>query len=233
MTKTAPPPTPSAELRAAAPDLARRLGLTLGGLCTAIGPIAAGKSAVAALITLAWKHIFRRRGLLEILLARVAAGWLPRPATPRALTPRPGATAKEPTASAPLAPDRPHIGPLPLDPLPRGRAWLVRIVGYRAAGFGSQLDHLLTDPAMAEFVACVPAAARILRPLCRALGISPPALGFPPPPPPRQVKPARPKRAAQSAISQVYAALAAQPTPAPARDEAWPWLVPRPVWRIP
>jgi hypothetical protein len=230
MTKTAPPPTPSAELRAAAPDLARRLGLTLGGLCTAIGPIAAGKSAVAALITLVWKHIFRRRGLLEALLARVAAGWLPRPATPR-----PTPTAKQPTAREPLAPDRPHIGPPLLDPLPRGRAWLVRIVGYRAAGFGSQLDHLLTDPAMAEFVAAVPSAARILRPLCQALGISPPALGFPPPPPPRPAKPARPKRAAQSAISQVYAALAAQPAPAPApaRQEAWPWLVPRPVWRIP
>jgi hypothetical protein len=233
MTKTAPLPTPSAELRAAAPDLARRLGLTLGGLCTAIGPIAAGKSPVAALITLVWKHIFRRRGRLEALLTRVAAGWLPRPPTPRPTTTAKQPTAPEPVAPAPLAPDRPHIGPPTLGRLPRGRAWLVRIVGYQAAGFGSQLDHLLADPAMAEFVACVPSAARMLRPLCRALGISPPALGFPPPPPPRQVKPARPKRAAQSAISQVYAALALQPAPAPARDEAWPWLVPRPVWRLP
>jgi hypothetical protein len=227
MTKTAPPPTPSAELRAAAPDLARRLGLTLGGLCTALG-VVVGKSPAAALLTLAWKHIFRRRGLLEALLARVAAGWLPRP-----VAPRPTPTAKQPAAREPLAPDRPHIGPLPLDPLPRGRAWLVRIVGYRAAGFGSQLDHLLTDPAMAEFVAAVPSAARMLRPLCQALGISPPALGFPPPPPPRPAKVARPKRAAHSAISDVYAALAMQPAPAPARQEAWPWLVPRPVWRIP
>jgi hypothetical protein len=229
MTEPAPRPTPSAELRAAAPDLARRLGLTLGGLCTALG-VVVGKSPAAALLTLAWKHIFRRRGLLEILLARVAAGWLPRPPTPR-LT----ATTKQPAAREPLAPDRPHIGPPPLDPMPRGRAWLVRLAGYRAAGYGSQLEHLLADPAMAEFVAAVPAAARILRPLCQALGISPPALGFPPPPPPRPAKPARPKPAAHSAISQVYAALALQPAPAPApaRQETWPWLVPRPVWRIP
>jgi hypothetical protein len=89
----------------------------------------------------------------------------------------------------------------------------VRVAGWRAAGSGSQLDHLLTDPAMAEFLAAVPAAARMLRPLCRTLGIAPPVLGFPPPKPP---KPARPKRVAQSAIAQVYAAMGALPAPEPA-----------------
>ena len=82
----ASPPTPSDTLRAAAPDLARRLGLTLGGLCTAIGLGLRGYDAAGkALAELAWKHVFRARHRLEALLARVAAGWLPRkrPAAPK------------------------------------------------------------------------------------------------------------------------------------------------------
>jgi hypothetical protein len=222
MTEAAPRPTPSAELRAAAPDLARRLGLTLGGLCTAIGLSVRGASpAGKALAELVWKHVFRMRHRLDALLARVAAGWLPRPATPRAPA----------VAADPTVPRRTRVCGPALGAMPRSRACLIRVVGYQAAGYASQLEHLLTDPAMAEFVASVPGAARMLRPLCRVLGISPPVLGFPPPPPPRPAKPARPKPAAQSAISQVYAALALQP--APAREESWPWLVPRPVWRIP
>jgi hypothetical protein len=219
MTATAPRPTPSATLRAAAPDLARRVGLTLGGLCTAIGLSLRGASpAGKVLADLAWRRVFTMRHRLEALLTRIAAGWLPRP--------RPAATrraaATEPSPAAPDAdatPPRPHVGPPPVARWPRGRACLIRVVGYQAAGFGSQLEHLLADPAIAEIVANVPSFGRMLRPLCRVLGIAPPVLGFPPPLPPRPAKPARQPREKPSAITQIYQALAMTPAPAPA---PWP-----------
>jgi hypothetical protein len=162
---------------------------------------------VQALIDLAFMRVSRTRHRLERLLARVAAGWLPGPTAPRA-----------PVVADPAVPRRTRVGAPALGRLPRGRMWLVRMLGYHVAGSGSQLDHLLTDPAMAEFVAAVPSAARMLRPLCHILGISPPALGFPPPPNPRPAKPPRQKRVAQSAIAQVYAALNALPAPEPRPD---------------
>jgi hypothetical protein len=224
-TVAASSPTPSDTLRAAAPDLARRLGLTLGGLCTAIGfSLRGADPAGKALGELAWKRVFHMRHVLEALLTRIAAGWLPRPRPARTIARTVGCGAAgtappAPTSDAPPpppdAPPRVHVGPPPVAPWPRRHACLVQVVGYHAAGFGSQLNHLLTDPAMAELVATVPSVGRMLRPLCRVLGISPPVLGFPPPPPPRQVKPARQPRGAPSAISLIYAALAMEPVPAP------------------
>jgi hypothetical protein len=210
MSRPPPSPTPSDALRTAAPDLARQVGLVLGGLCTAIAQAqgSAGTSLLRALIVLAWGRVNRTRHRLQRLLARVAAGWLPSPTAPRA-----------PVVADPAAPRRRRVGAPALGRLPRARAWLVRMVGYHAAGRGSQLEHLLTDPAMAEFLAAVPSAARMLRPLCRTLGIAPPVLGFPRPPDPRPAKPARQKRAAPSAIAQVYAALAALPAPEPASTD--------------
>ncbi len=59
--------------------------------------------------------------------------------------------------------------------LPTGRAWLVRELGWEAAGFGGQLDALLAEPGMAAVVAGVPAVGRVLRPICRMLGVVMPA----------------------------------------------------------
>jgi len=55
--------------------------------------------------------------------------------------------------------------------LPRRFAWLVRLVP-EAASCGTQLQHLLSDPAMAALLAASPQARRILRPLCRMLGVA-------------------------------------------------------------
>ena len=49
--------------------------------------------------------------------------------------------------------------------------WLVRAVGYEAAGFGSQLRAVLETPEMVALLAACPEAGRVLRPLCRALAI--------------------------------------------------------------
>ena len=55
--------------------------------------------------------------------------------------------------------------------LPRRFGWLVQLVGYQAAGHGSQLAHLLSDPEMVALVRDLPQARRILAPLCRMLGV--------------------------------------------------------------
>ena len=55
--------------------------------------------------------------------------------------------------------------------LPRGYAWLVRLVGFEAAGSGSQLQHLLTDPEMAALLEAAPRVRGMLRPLARMLAV--------------------------------------------------------------
>ncbi len=66
-------------------------------------------------------------------------------------------------------------------PRPRGEAgvrlwpcrfaWLVREVGWEAAGFGCQLRAVLERPEMVAFLAACPQAIRVLQPVCRALAI--------------------------------------------------------------
>jgi hypothetical protein len=52
-------------------------------------------------------------------------------------------------------------------------AWLTRMLGYEVAAFGGQLRHLMTDAECVAFLAAVPQAGRILRPLLRMLSIDP------------------------------------------------------------
>jgi len=94
-------------------------------------------------------------------MARLASG---KPARPR----RPG------------RPSGPHSSLLP-----RGRFWLIGVLGYEAAGLASQLQALLAEPAAAALLAEVPAAGRILRPIARMLAIG------------ATSRPARPKPAAK------------------------------------
>lgn len=54
---------------------------------------------------------------------------------------------------------------------PRQFGWLVRLAGYEAAGFGSQLREILQTPAMMALLAASPQAARLLRPVCRMLAV--------------------------------------------------------------
>ena len=54
--------------------------------------------------------------------------------------------------------------------LPSGRGWLVRELGWEAAGYGNRLAHLLAGPEMQALIADVPGVGRVLRPVCRMLG---------------------------------------------------------------
>ena len=49
--------------------------------------------------------------------------------------------------------------------------WLVRAAAWQAAGYGSQLRHVLGQPEMVELLMAAPQAARVLLPLCRMLAV--------------------------------------------------------------
>lgn len=161
------------------PDFARRFDLVLSGLVLLV---AARFRTLGSHTVPLWTHLRRAIGRMDRLMARLAAGRL-RPARPRLSPP------------APLMPRPPVVSRTP--GLPKTRAWLVRELGYMAAGYGGQLEFLLNDPETAALLAAAPSAGRILRPLCRMLGVTlPDFLQLPPRPPrprpPRAPRPPRP-----------------------------------------
>ena len=164
------PPTPS--------DLSDRFAVIIESLYRATARTVRDPM-VAPLILLICARLRRITARFAALAARYAAGTLRPLRTPTTEPPTPG-----------LHP------PPPRDKLPRGYAWLIRLVPG-AASYGSQLQYLLSQPEMAAMIAAVPRMATLLRPLCRALAAHP----TPPLPPdpqrtrlPRPPKPARPPR---------------------------------------
>jgi hypothetical protein len=158
------PPTPS--------DLSDRFAAILEGLYQATARTVRDplSGLVILLICARLRRITRR---FASLAARYAAGTLRPLRTP---------------ATEPHAPGL-HPPP-PRDKLPRGYAWLIRLVPG-AANFGTQLQYLLSQPEMAAMIAAVPRMATLIRPLCRALAAHPtPPL---PPDPPRTRPPKQPK----------------------------------------
>jgi hypothetical protein len=61
--------------------------------------------------------------------------------------------------------------PRPASIWPRKRVWLVAMQGYEAAGCGLQFQHILGQPDMVALLKACPQAARIMRPMCRMLGV--------------------------------------------------------------
>ena len=152
------------------------------------------------------------------LVARWQAGKL-RP-------PRPG---RRRAASADGPEGTPHPGPpdqvrgqacpqgerekaLPARLLPRAFAWLHRIFPESAPPAAGVLDSMLrNEPGMAEFVAAVPQAGRILRPCCRMLGLRPPEwLALP-----KRARRRRPARAREKSPPPHPPAARVPPSPPP------------------
>ncbi len=126
------------------------LFLILADLQAAIAARAARDRNLTVLLVAVWGRIGRIRTRLERLIALWRAGMLPKPRPPRPASTRPN---ERPESVLPTAP-----------------AWLV--VAVREAGaFRAQLEHFLSQAECVEFLAAVPQARRILRPLCRMLGI--------------------------------------------------------------
>jgi hypothetical protein len=168
VTPGTPPPTPA--------DLSDRFAAILEGLYRATARTV--RDPVSGLVILLICGRLRRiTARFAALAARYAAGTLRPLRTPTEPRTEPGA---EPGAHGPHPPP-------PRDKLPRGYAWLIRLVPG-AANFGTQLQYLLSQPEMAAMIAEVPQMARLLRPLCRALAAHPT-----PPLPPDPERPARPR----------------------------------------
>lgn len=134
-----------------ATGLSNRMALILQDLCRAVAARGAGNRALAPLMVLLWSRLRRMAARFDALVAHVRAGRLPAASRARRAATR---------AAAVPPPQR----------LPRGFAWLVRLMP-EAAGYGSQLQHLLADPDMPALLAAEPRLGRILRPLCRMLAI--------------------------------------------------------------
>ena len=63
--------------------------------------------------------------------------------------------------------------------LPSRRGWLLRTLGWEAAVWGTALETLLAEPDMQELMASRSGIGRLLRPLCRMLGVDGPGLAKP------------------------------------------------------
>jgi hypothetical protein len=138
--------------------------------------------------TLLWFRLERLGNRLTRLYDRWQQGTLP---TPRKPTQRPKTT---PRPTPPQIPELPAPGmPLVAAPtrLPRGRGWITRRIPESGPSAGA-LHDLLQTTNIQDFVQ----AARLLRPLCHALGVDQPAwLKLPPRPrPPRKPRAPHPRR---------------------------------------
>jgi len=144
---------------------AERLALLLDALCKAVAAHGARGLLTAALQVLLWSRLSRMAQRARRLGAKIAAGaplFIARPRAPQ------------------RTPNRPYPR------LPGSYVWLIRAVPGTAFG-AVQLRWLLTTPEMAE-IAQTPPMRRLLRPLCRMLGVELP----PVPPAPKQALPATP-----------------------------------------
>ncbi len=111
--------------------LAHWLTLIVAGLQKAAAARAGRDHAVAPLVMLLWTRLSRLTARFDALVARLTAGHVP--------------------AGRPAAPGRPRTRPARKAPaaglrLPRGQAWLIRLLPGEAASYGCQLQALLADP---------------------------------------------------------------------------------------
>lgn len=117
---------------------------------------AARDRALTVLLVAMWGRIARMGTRLERLIAPWRAGKLPAPRRPRLDQ---AATRDRKPATRPA--------------YPAGSGWLFRKLGYEVGRYGVRLRELLTDKECVEFLAAIPQAARILRPLLRMLSFDP------------------------------------------------------------
>jgi hypothetical protein len=143
--------------------------------------------------TLLWFRLERIGNRLTRLYERWQQGTLP---SPRPKTTRPK-SAQKPTP--PQIPEFPVAPGMPLvdapTRLPRGHGWVTRRIPEAGPSAGA-LHDLLQQADTRTFIEAAPQAARLLRPLCHALGVDQPAwLQLPPRPrAPRKPRPPKPRR---------------------------------------
>ena len=132
-------------------ELVRRIGEILLGLAAVVARRFLREPRLVGLTVLLWQKLSRAVRRIERAVSRPARVQAKR----RSAQPR----GKAPVLAGSVR-------------LPGGRNWLVRELGYEAVAYGLQLQHLLNEPAMQAILANVPAIARVLRPICRMLGVA-------------------------------------------------------------
>jgi hypothetical protein len=135
---------------------ADRLALIIEGLCQAIARRCGLTGLAGPLIILIWTRL--RRTAARFTRALLAEGAGISPSRPQAVMAAPDEARGKPSRARPKS------------PLPRRKAWLLRLAPETASA-ASQFRHFLADPEVAALLADAPHLARILRPLCHALGI--------------------------------------------------------------
>ena len=121
--------------------------------------------------SLLWLRLHRLSSRLTRLYTLWLAGTLP--------TPRPKSATRGPQAAPALPAQIPQLpcpgAPLAAAParLPRGHGWVLRRIPAAGPSAG-WLHELLQHDHTRDFVAAAPQAARLLRPLCRALAVEQP-----------------------------------------------------------
>ena len=133
------------------PELAQRLGMILAALAALVAARFLRRPGLAGLIIPLWRRLTHVARRFRAAMRPTVRRRLPVPRNPT----NKDATDKVATVR-----------------LPGGRGWLVRELGYEAAGYGSQLEALLSEPAMRAALVAMPRVRRVLRPLCRMLGLS-------------------------------------------------------------
>lgn len=171
--------------------VASRFAALIEVLCRAVAARGGRGGLAGPLTILIWTRLRRMAARFARLSARVASG------TPPV------------TRSRAASPRKPRPAPLRL---PRGFAWLVRLVPEAAAA-AAQLRHLLADPEMVALLEAAPQAGRLLRPLCRMLGVRPPPA---PRRPARAAMPAGPPAAREPPTDAPPIRARAGPPPLPA-----------------
>ena len=137
------------ELSILARDFAGRFAVIIAALVALIARAFLRPPRLAPLIIPLCRRLNRTARRLMIHLARQAAGQLPAPSRPG----RTGTRAVQPA-------------------IPTTHAWLVRALKHEAAAYACQLSHLLAAPGVSDLLDAVPATRRLLRPVCRMLGVS-------------------------------------------------------------
>lgn len=132
----------------------RNLTIVLGTLRHGIGTWAGRGVFTHVMALLVWGRVGRVCQAMERLAALFQAGRLVLRARRAVVSPVVAAVVARPMRLWPVQ-----------------WAWLVRMIGWQAAGIGGQLQHVLGQPEMVALLRASPQARRLLRPICRMLAV--------------------------------------------------------------
>ena len=185
--------------------LAGRFARFIGGLREAMATGAEHNPVLMDLAARLWNRLTEAAERFAAIAAHPVARSRRRPAEPAPVP-----------ADAVPADAVPTWPPAPRRTLPRSYGWLARMAP-ETVPFGIEFAYLLGQPEMMELLATAPRLWRVLRPLCRMFGITPPAA--PPPAPdtgPRRAPeaapdPERPRRRSEAAVIREHGPLGYRP----------------------